>query len=133
MNVLLWFLRSFRKLQWRLTLSYLLVTLVVVFAVEIVNTLTGTGVVQADQSAAFAQSLGDVVVPQITPALEVNPPDRDALTQWAKNFVFPPLNSKNGTPVENLPHKYALVVILDHNGQILASVPELPPARICGA
>ncbi len=127
MNALLWFLRSFRKLQWRLTLSYLLVTLVVVFAVESVNTLTDIATIQADQSATFAQSLGDTVIPQITPALEASPPDRDALSAWAKHFIFPlppaSPNAKPGaTPVANVSSKYRLVVILDHTGQILTAV-----------
>jgi two-component system, NarL family, sensor histidine kinase LiaS len=123
MKAILWFLRSFRKLQWRLTLSYLLVTLVVVFAVEGVNTLTETGLVeQGNQSITFAQALGDVVIPQIAPYLEASPPDRNALSKWANNFIFPPGPPKQGAP-ENVPSKYALVVILDHNGQVLASAP----------
>ncbi len=120
-----WLLRFFRTLHWRLTLSYLLVTLVVVFAVEIVNTLTDTATIQANQSATFAQSLGDTVIPQIVPALEASPPDRDALNKWAKDFIFPPVPLKNGAPSSGtLPSKYALVVILDRNGQILAAVPD---------
>ncbi|HEU5370200.1 MAG TPA: histidine kinase, partial [Ktedonobacterales bacterium] len=120
-----WLLRFFRTLHWRLTLSYLLVTLVVVFAVEIVNTLTDAATLQANQSATFAQSLEDTVLPQIMPALEASPPDRDALNKWAKDFIFPSVPSKDGSaPAGTLPSKYALVVILDRNGQILAAVPD---------
>ncbi len=124
MNALLWFLRSFRKLQWRLTLSYLLVTLVVVFAVEIVNTVTDTAAItRSDQPDAFAQSLGDVVVPQIAPYLSATPPDQSALTQWATFFIAPPSPTKQSVS-EKAPGRYLLAVILNHAGQIVASAPD---------
>ncbi len=124
MAAMLWFLRSFRKLQWRLTLSYLLVTLVVVFAVEIVNTVTDTAAIgRLDQPAAFAQSLGDVVVPQLAPYLTATPPDQNALTRWAAFFIAPP-DSSQQLASKTETGKYVLVVILDHNGQVVASAPD---------
>ncbi|HLW00197.1 MAG TPA: sensor histidine kinase [Ktedonobacterales bacterium] len=118
MKTMLWFLRSFRKLQWRLTLSYLLVTLVVVLAVESVNSFTETTSKQLDQPATFAQSLGDVVIPQLAPYLAANPPDQSALSKWATFFIAPP--SPSGQSVSG---KYVLAVILNEDGQILASAP----------
>jgi signal transduction histidine kinase len=124
MTVLLWFLRSFRKLHWRLTLSYLLVTLVVVFAVEVVNTLTDmAALTRLDQPDAFAQSLGDVIVPQLAPYLTATPPDQIALTRWATFFIAPPGTSKQPL-AGNESGKYVLVIILDHKGQVLASAPD---------
>src|ERR1051326_8783487 len=109
MNALCWFLRSFRTLHWRLTLSYLLVTLVVVFAVEMVNTLTDTSTLSSDQSAAFAQSFGDVAIPQIAPALETSPPDHAMLNRWVNNVVFPSDVGKQGVSGAGA-SKYTLVV-----------------------
>ena len=124
MNALLWFLRSFRKLQWRLTLSYLLVTLVVVFAVEIVNTVTDTATItRSDQPDTFAQSLGDVVIPQLAPYLSANPPDANALSKWATFFIAPPSPTKQSAS-EKAPGRYLLVVILNHDGQVIASAPD---------
>lgn len=122
MKAVLWFVRPFRRLQWRLTLSYLLVTLVVVFAVETVNTLTDAAAKQANQSTAFTQSWEDAVVPQLAPFLETNPPDRAALAKWTANFIAPHDSSKEGTVV-TVPSKFVLVVILDRQGQVAASAP----------
>ena len=117
------FLRPFRRLQWRLTLSYLLVTLVVVLTVEMVNTLRdNTTPTQSNQSTTFAQSLGVGVVPQIAPFLAANPPDQVALTKWAVNFIAPPVAVKGNTATSS-PSKFALVVILNHDGHVVASAP----------
>src|SRR5579862_9723349 len=124
MQAVLWFLRSFRKLQWRLTLSYLLVTLVVVLAVEVVNTFTDTATVtQAEQSDALAQTLSNVVVPHLEPYMISTPLDRSAMTSWAMSFVAPTNPSKQEV-AGTLSGKYVLLVVLNQNGQVLASAPD---------
>ncbi len=116
-------LRPFGRLQWRLTLSYLLVTLVVALTVEIVTSVRDTTAVPPNQAGTFVQSLGDVVVPQIAPMLAANPPDWSALKKWAETFIAPP-EAVKGNTVTNTPSKFVLAVILNRDGQIVASAPD---------
>ncbi len=122
MKAMLWFLRSFRKLQWRLTLSYLLVTLVVVLAVEVVNTFNAMSASVGAGPDGFAQSLSTVVVPQLAPYLAANPQDQSALNEWATLFIAPPGPSKQSVS-GNVSGRYVLAVILNHDAQIVASAP----------
>ncbi|HEY7349965.1 MAG TPA: sensor histidine kinase [Ktedonobacterales bacterium] len=115
------FLRLFRRLQWRLTLSYLLVTLVVVFTVEMVNTVGDITAAQQDKTDyLYVQALSDLVAPQVLPYVTTDPPDRSALSAWIKSFIAPPVNGKENTS-DPSHAKYAAVVILDRGGHTLAA------------
>jgi len=120
-------LRPFRRLQWRLTLSYLLVTLVVVFAVEIINTVSvNTPPAKPDHPVNIFQKLEGTLLqqvgPQLLPYLDVNPPDRAALTKWATNFISPSHpGQKDGE--QDTPSEYTLAVIFGSKGDVLAYAP----------
>ena len=122
--------RSFGKLHWRLTLSYLLVTLVVALMIEVVNTVatlaTETANQKSSQANYFAKSLADLLAPQLLPYLEQKPPDRQGLTAWITILMFPASHPPGKNVQADLAgccfsSNFALVAVLDANGQVLAS------------
>jgi len=122
--------RPFGKLHWRLTLSYILVTLVAVFIIEAVNTVAAiaadTSTQQLKQTNYFAKTLEDLVASQLPPYLEQKPPDREGLTAWITTLMYPASHPQGkNTQVDQagccFSSNFVLVAVLDADGQVLAS------------
>jgi signal transduction histidine kinase len=123
------FRRPFEKLHWRLTLSYILVTLVVALIIEAVNTVAIIAIDQAGQQSNqknyFAKSLADLVAPQLPPYLEQSPPDKQGLTAWIETLMYPYNHPQANPSVEKagccFSSNFALLAVLDIDGQVLVS------------
>ncbi len=122
--------RPFGKLHWRLTLSYILVTLVVALLIEVVNTVAAIATAQSapklSQTYYFAKSLEDLEASQLPPYLEQNPPDRQGLAAWITTLMYPTSHpqGKNSQAQQAgccFSSNFALVAVLDADGKVLAS------------
>lgn len=121
--------RPFGKLHWRLTLSYILVTLVVALLIEAVNTVAAIAADQSTQTSSqtnyFAKTLENLFAPQVAPYLEQNPPDREGLTAWVTTLLYPASRPQGKNTDADyagpFSSQFTLVAVLDPTRQVLAS------------
>ena len=67
---------SLRRLRWKLTLSYTLVTVVALLALELFVVVAVIAFVRSPiLPALVAQDIRDLVAPRMEPGLNQNPPD----------------------------------------------------------
>ncbi|GCE05918.1 sensor histidine kinase [Dictyobacter aurantiacus] len=122
--------RPFHKLQWQLSLSYLLV---IVIAIPILSG-AGLALVALTPAPTPAQRLVRLLTHEVVPLVprsldSQNATARTRLNAWAINFVLNQRPVKQGTgpqvPQLNASEILALA-ILDHAGRIAGSDPSLP-------
>ena len=78
----------FRRLQWRLTLSYTLVTVAALVVVELVVVGLLLLILNSDFLAQeIAGAINDDLVPRESPYLESTPPDEEGLNRWLQIVV----------------------------------------------
>jgi len=109
------------SLRWRLTLSYTLVTVGVVLALEGVFLVIADQVVFGTaQFPAFLATALDEATPSAAPFLESASPDRTGLATWlGTQSRFQDMHLPFGLVVP--PNQEALLVVVDSAGMILAS------------
>lgn len=129
----------FRRLQWKLTLSYTLVTTGALLVVELlffglVMAIIGSDVV----ATVMGQSLQTEIVPQVRPYLDQTSSDNDDLQTWANSLVktqtqlVPGAEPQQTTSLDlgnlNLSETGERLTILDTDLTILAQIPgDNPP------
>ncbi len=113
---------SLRKLQWQLSLFYLMVTLItipallgMVLMVILLNTPSPPSPSSPSPGEQLVQVLETHVAPAIIGQIQQHPSDSKLLTIWATNFMRSPVQfGLNGTQIDT-------VIILNQQQQILAS------------
>ena len=121
-----WMLRSMRvpqRLQWRLTFSYTLITIITVLLVELLTVLVVLGYFLLNQTSLQVASLHSQAA-QALPYFVHGAPDRAELTAWlsiTEKQVGPQVNGPNGQP-------RGFLSVIDTHSVVLASVGALAPA-----
>src|SRR5215467_383096 len=121
-----------RKLQWQLSLSYIMVVMVAIpallgvgLAMLVILTPAATRLSPAEQ---LVQGLKNQVAPQLLQGMQGHP-DQEWLEQWSINFIEGQHTKANKAEQQadhlNAAEKLA-VMILDSNGQVIASDPAIP-------
>src|SRR3954451_12662080 len=78
---------SLRRLRWKLTLSYTLVTVVALLMAELLLVAALIAFLSSPVLPGFVvQYLKDSVVPRVEPALSETPPDKEALHEEMRLF-----------------------------------------------
>jgi two-component system, NarL family, sensor histidine kinase LiaS len=78
---------SLRRLRWKLTLSYTLVTVVALLMAELLLVAALIAFLSSPILPGFiVQDLKDTVVPRLKPALSETPPDTEALREEMRQF-----------------------------------------------
>jgi signal transduction histidine kinase len=136
-----WILPPFRRLQWQLTLFYIMTTLVAALTVAIAFTAAGAlaapKIAVATPAEILTNSMAFTEAPQIAAYLKQTPPDQRGLGVWAatwtQGFTFskrgfsPYARSANASgatpqiPTGSDGAKDVAVVIVDRNSQVVAS------------
>jgi NarL family two-component system sensor histidine kinase LiaS len=128
-------LRRFRTLQWQLTVSYIMVTVVAVLALE-GGVLAAIDIVVLNvlqEPHLLAQDMVQVA-PQAAPYLSQTPPSTAALNAWLHSFREGKLvvSDSDGIPIPI--GRAATIMVLDRAGRMLASIVGQPAsARNLGA
>jgi two-component system, NarL family, sensor histidine kinase LiaS len=125
-----------RKLQWQLSLSYIMVVMVAIpallgvgLALLVILTPPATRLSPAEQ---LVQGLESKIAPQLLQGMQGHPNQR-WLEQWTINFIENQRTKANKVEQEaaqlNVAEKLA-VMILDPGGQVIASDPSIPPSLV---
>ncbi len=126
----------FSRLLWKLTLSYMLVTVAAILLVEIillgvVGYLIYTSPILG---TAISASLRQIATEQLVPMLETDPPDRQAMQDWITSVRMQ--GGLHTTGSSNVSFNFngldpVLIAITDKDGNLLAADPqgELIPDR----
>ncbi len=125
-----------RKLQWQLSLSYIMVVMVAIpallgvgLALLVILTPAATRLSPAEQ---LVQGLESQIAPQLLQGMQGHPNQR-RLEQWAINFIVNQYAKANKVEQQadhlNVAEKLA-VMILDSGGQVIASDPAIPPSLV---
>ncbi|BCL77890.1 HAMP domain-containing proteinhypothetical protein [Ktedonobacteria bacterium brp13] len=112
-----------QRLQWRLTLSYTLITIITVLLVELLTVLVVLGYFLFNQTTLQVTSLHSQAI-QAFPYFVHGDPDRAELTAWlsiSEKQVGPQVNGPNGQP-------RGFLSVIDTHSVVLASVGEGAPA-----
>ena len=125
---------SLRRLRWKLTFSYTLVTVLTLLAVELVLVGVLAAFLSSDLvSRLAAQQIRDSLVPRLEKTLAKDPPNkegiRDELTNFAGLSDVQGANdsmsrSQDPTPFQLRPNEGALFVV-NRDRKLLVSVPEI--------
>src|SRR5215469_9136869 len=129
-------LAPLRKLQWQLSLSYIMVVMVAIpallgvgLALLVILTPPATRLSPAGQ---LVQGLESKIAPQLLQGMQGRP-KQEWLKQWAINFVEDQRTKANKIEQQavhlNVDEKLA-VLILDSGGQVIASDPAIPPSVV---
>lgn len=113
-------LQNFQRLQWRLALSYMLVTVVTLLVLGISSLVWDA----QQRPITFISLLETRVAPRVAAYLEEGPPDRQMLASWASTFVA----RSNTASVFGETDTAAMV--LDVHQQVLAAAPADSQARL---
>src|SRR5215471_2151152 len=125
-----------RKLQWQLSLSYIMVVMVAIpallgvgLALLVILTPPATRLSPAEQ---LVQKLESQIAPQLLRGMKGNP-DQKWLEQWGINFIENQRTKADKVEQEadqlNVAEKLA-VMILDPHGQVIASDPAIPSSLV---
>ncbi len=106
-------IHPFRRLQWKLTLSYTLITVATLFFIELLIAIIFLSFVIANEPVFLESGLQQQTL-QLTPYFVQNPPDRTAITTWLHTTG---LGQNN--PLSDLRHGY--LTIVDSQGRVIAS------------
>lgn len=108
------FWRPFQRLQWKLTLSYTLITIVTVLLIELLTFIVLLAYILFNQVALLVNSV-QAQATQAVPYFVHGTPDRDALAKW--------LQVSNGgiAPTVVDARKSGFLAVVDGRGQVLAS------------
>src|SRR6266705_1947215 len=123
-----------RKLQWQLSLSYIMVVMVAIpallgvgLALLVILTPPATRLSPAEQ---LVQGVESQIAPQILQGMQGHP-NQIWLEQWAINFIENQRTKANTVEQQavhlNVAEKLA-VMILDPGGKVIASDPAIPPS-----
>jgi NarL family two-component system sensor histidine kinase LiaS len=123
--------KLFRGLRWKLTLSYTVVTVVTLLAVEIIIIL-GMGVIILHSnllSSVLIYATETFITPQVANYLDRPQPDVDSLTQWLESAFTEGLtfqSSQNPKILFELGdfEEDTMLAVLDRNLVQLASIPD---------
>ncbi|GCF06997.1 sensor histidine kinase [Dictyobacter arantiisoli] len=112
--------RLFRQLQWKLTFSYTLITIVAILLIEFLTVLVVLGYFLFNQAEIQVSSLRNQAT-QALPFFVHNSPDQATLAHWLASsgkLVTPQLDA----------HTRGFLCVLDIHGRVLASLGDHPPA-----
>ncbi len=104
----------FRRLQWKLTFSYTLITVATIFVIEIIVLTIGFWYIGSNESQLFARSVYDQAQ-QASPYLASGKPDTASVTAFLHG-----LETANNNPILNSPSIFLTVV--DAQGHVIASI-----------
>lgn len=116
-------LHSFRRLQWRMTCSYILVTIPAIVLLQVCFLLLVGGAFYAfinsqavaeDQAGALA-----VIAPQAAAYLRSPTPDQDGLTQWLQGTMCGGAYEPTMFPADTHPAVF-LTAVVDARGHVVA-------------
>ena len=124
---------SLRRLRWKLTLSYTLVTVVALLALELLLLSGIVAFLRSELLPGFlTQQIRDSFAPQFEEPLTRNPPDKEALKEALDPFSTGPDGSRTGSGIperdaglEGVALDQASLFVLDDERRLLASNPEL--------
>jgi NarL family two-component system sensor histidine kinase LiaS len=125
-----------RKLQWQLSLSYIMVVMVAIpallgvgLALLVILTPPAISLSPAEQ---LVQGLESKTAPQLLQGMQGHP-NQKWLEQWAINFIENQ-RTKSDIVEQKAAHlnvaKKLAVMILDPGGQVIASDPSIPPSLV---
>lgn len=122
----------FRRLQWRLTFSYTLVTVTALAAVELILLVGLLLFLNSDLLVnMIATTLRDSIAPQASSYLETSPPDLQGLGHWLEGLIENQVTEGQSSPRMtqglsiNLDQVDSYAFVLDPGNQLLAHSP--PP------
>lgn len=107
-------IHPFRRLQWKLTLSYTLITVAALFFIELLVAIIFLSILIANEPLFLESGLQQQVL-QVTPYFIHSSPDRTAITAWLHTTG---LGQNN--PLSDLRHGY--LTIVDSQGRVIASL-----------
>jgi hypothetical protein len=130
---------SFRRLRWKLTASYTLVTVATLVALELLLLCAGLLVLRglADRlPERITEEMADEVAPQVRPYLAGGTPDVDGIHSWLMSADESGISSTQGVPgvtitinavdIEQVDTQY---LVLDTQARVLGDVHQpAPPA-----
>ncbi|MCI0395896.1 MAG: sensor histidine kinase [Chloroflexi bacterium] len=131
-------LTPFRRLQWRLTFSYTLVTVGALVAVELLLFLALLLFINSDFLVnTMVQAIRDTFVPQTRAYLESTPPDLTGLNQWLQRLTggssLASAEQSNVRLTRGLSFEFneaQQFIVLDANLRLLAQSPPADPAAL---
>ncbi|GAC1423157.1 MAG: hypothetical protein PVS3B3_37530 [Ktedonobacteraceae bacterium] len=104
----------FRRLQWKLTFSYTLITVVTIFVIEILFLSIAFLYIGSNETQLFASSVHDHAQ-QAAPYFSQGKPNATSLTAFLHG-----LETANANPIFNSPSLF--VTIVDAQGHVIASI-----------
>ena len=119
-------LSSFRRLRWKLTLSYTLVTVAPLAAMEMVAIVLFMVYTPSMFPINVIQTIQMLMAPQVRPFLEAPQPDLDGLGRWMKVVYTEGVNfgSGQGVPLGvMLGGECVAFVVVDEAGYLLSAIP----------
>ncbi len=129
-------LRVFRRLQWKLTLTYTLVTSAAILVVEVILLLVAWGLIaRSGLVPRLFVPVFEESVREIAPALERTPPDTAHIQRWLQALVkgqtLESSDPRRRLRVNIGPAMIALAAVTDVRGRSVAAYPEdaCPPGR----
>lgn len=122
------FLSPFRRLGWKLTLSYTLVTVAALLVLEVIF-ITLTWVIVFTSSfipLRATQMMLEYAAPQVRPFLEAPQPDLTGLERWMENVYAQGLETEPGVRITlstTFGEESIKLVVVDEAGRFVASTP----------
>ncbi len=116
------FFRPFRRLQWKLTFSYIVITVTTLVVLTLVGFIAGSEAAAANFSQLAIGAL-KAHASELVPYLSATPPDRAGITRWLQQ----PENLTAQVVLSNVPHATYTVtmdgptVVVDQQGVVVAS------------
>lgn len=104
----------FRRLQWKLTFSYTLITVATIFVIEIIVLTIGFWYIGSNENQLFADSVHEQAQ-QAAPYFSQGKPNAASLTAFLHG-----LETANTNPIFNSPSQF--LTIVDAQGHVIASI-----------
>ncbi|MCD4673432.1 MAG: HAMP domain-containing protein [Anaerolineaceae bacterium] len=118
------FFSSMKRLQWKLTLGYMLVTVIALFLVELLffMALSRFAQNQPELSLVAIRVIREEMT-TLVPAITQDPPDQQAIREWINAFRRPGGKMHEAEMNATIPYSVpnSVIVILDDSGMVLAS------------
>ncbi|HHS97014.1 MAG TPA: HAMP domain-containing protein [Chloroflexi bacterium] len=122
-----WYFRPFRRLRWKLTLSYTAVTVAVMICLEALFFLVGWGMLTVSSAfpAQIARVLDTYFAPEVRPYIEASPPDREGLEGWLETVTTQGIEVGEGQRISlsTFSGGSGLIAVVDSEGRLLAALP----------
>ena len=122
---------SLRRLRWKLTFSYTLVTVVALLALELLAVSAVVALLSSDLPPTLAaQQMRDGLAPRLEEDIDETPPDVEGLRRELADFTGEAEAREPGTPMDDPPSIEVApgggsLFVIDEERRLLVSTPEL--------